>query len=139
VLIMMLAGELDQRTQSTLTARCAGDAEVRGVAPVPLTGAARITGDDHRTRPIAKQRLDILRTALETRGIPMEGALGDSDPTQAAEDEIAQFDPDELIVVMHAVGEEDSQERHLSAKLRERFLMPMTFIRTRPNGVITAD
>ena len=27
----------------------------------------------------------------------------------------------------------------VKARLRERFLMPMTFIRTRPNGVITAD
>ena len=120
VLIMMMTGELDQRTQSTLTARCGGDAEVRAVAP---------EGD----------RLDVLRAALERRGIPMEGALGDSDPARAAETEIAQFDPDELIVVMHAIGEEADEERHLSTRLRERFLMPMTFIRTRPQGVITAD
>ena len=72
----------------------------------------------------------------------MESALGDHDPTQAAEHEIAQFNPDELIVVMHAIGEEEAEERHLSAKLRGRFLMPMTFIRaqpTRPIAHIAAD
>ena len=120
VLVMMLADELDRRTQSTLTARCAGDAEVRAVAS-------------------AGDRLDVLRGVLEPRGIPTEVALGDSDPTQAAEDEIARFNPDELIVVMHAVGEEEAEERHLSAKLRGRFLMPMTFIRAQPQGVISAD
>ncbi len=134
ILIMMMAGDLDERTRSTLTARCGGDAEVRGVAPVPAGRAARITGDDHAERPIAKQRLDVLRGVLERRGIPMEGAIGDSDPTLAAEDEIAEFKPDELIVVLHAVGEEEPPERHLTARLRERFLMPMTFIRTHPNG-----
>jgi hypothetical protein len=120
VLVMMLTDELDGRTQSTLMARCAGDAEVRAVA----------SADD---------RLDALRAALAPRGIPMESALGDHDPTQAAEHEIAQFNPDELIVVMHAIGEEEAEERHLSAKLRGRFLMPMTFIRTKPQGVISAD
>lgn len=133
ILIMMMAGELDPRTQSTITARCAGDAEVRGVAPIPAGLGARITGDDHKERPVAAQRLEILRTALELRGIPLETSLGDSDPAQAAQDEIAQFQPDELIVVMHAIGEEDPQERHLTTRLRERFLMPMTFIRTRPD------
>ena len=32
VLIMMMADELDPRTESTLSARCGGDAEVRAVA-----------------------------------------------------------------------------------------------------------
>ena len=36
-------------------------------------------------------------------------------------------------------AEEDAQERHLSTRLRERFLMPMTFIRTMPHEAITAD
>ena len=126
VLVMMMAGDLDQRTRSTLTARCAGDAEVRGVAPVE--------DEQH-----AAYRLEALRDALEQRGIPLEAAVGESDPTRAAEREIAEFHPDELIVVMHAIGEEEAQERHLSTRLRERFLMPMTFIRTMPHEAITAD
>ncbi len=78
----------------------AGDADdVRVVVPVGGRQIDRWTSATDSAREEAQDTLARSAGALVAAGLPVSGALGDGDPAQALEDELAGFAADRVIVV----------------------------------------
>ncbi|MGI9186244.1 MAG: hypothetical protein ACR2J9_01790, partial [Gaiellales bacterium] len=87
-----------------------------------------IFGDERATRPAAERRLAVALGAFEHHGLHASGSLGDADPVQAMADEIAQFDPGEILLVTHASRRREWYEQHLAADAAARFALPIRTI-----------
>lgn len=99
----------------------ADDAEVLVVAPALNSRLAHWTSDLRRARLEAQQRLAISLATLAAAAVPATGRVGDTDPIQAAEDELRGFAADEVVLVSGRGGRRDLREqlaRRLDVPLR---------------------
>lgn len=128
-----------RRTLVLVTADCDGEhvidqlaahghahGAVRVVAPIVGSRLSHyLFRDEHRARPAAEQRLADVTRAFHRHGIAVTGALGDSSPLQALDDEIATFAPDELVIVAHPAMVRQWFEHHLPEEASARFGLPV--------------
>ena len=63
---------------------------------------------------------------LASSGPAVSGQVGDEDPLQAIADALVLFPADALIIGVHPTDEANWRERGFSAKVRERFGLPVT-------------
>jgi len=103
------------------------DAEVLVVAPATTGSSLRFWAsdvDEAIARAEATQAETVER--LEEGGIDAAGAVGESDPLLAAQDALATFPADRIVVFEHDAAERDYREDGgLAAALRERFGLPV--------------
>ena len=74
----------------------------------------------------ADDRMRMLVGGLASSGPAVSGKVGDEDPLQAIADALVLFPADALIIGVHPADEANWRERGFSAKVRERFGLPVT-------------
>ena len=74
----------------------------------------------------ADDRMRMLVGGLASSGPAVSGKVGDEDPLQAIADALVLFPADALILGVHPTDEANWRERGFSAKVRERFGLPVT-------------
>jgi hypothetical protein len=74
----------------------------------------------------ADDRMRMLVSGLASSGPAVSGQVGDEDPLQAVADALVLFPADALIIGVHPTDEANWRERSFSAKVRERFGLPVT-------------
>lgn len=100
--------------------------EVFVVAPALADSALKHTmGDVDDAIEPARERLESALEALRGSGFEARGEVGDSDPIQAISDEIAKFDPDQVLLVAHADGEGAFAEKGLLEQAERDFDLPV--------------
>lgn len=90
-------------------------ADVRLVVPVPSRRLDRWLSAEDSAREAAQDRLAHSAGTLVAAGLPVSGALGDSDPAQALEDELRGFSADEVVLLSDS--EEDDPLRDVVDRL----------------------
>jgi hypothetical protein len=63
---------------------------------------------------------------LASSGPAVSGRVGDEEPLQAVADALVEFPADALILGVHPSDEANWRERGFTAKVRERFGLPVT-------------
>lgn len=112
----------------------AGIEEVFVVAPALAADALHHTmGDVDAAIPVARERLEATLREFRAAGIEARGEVGDSDPIQAISDEIAKFDPEQILVVAHDEEEGAFAEKGLLEQAERDFDLPVKEI------VVTAE
>ena len=90
---------------ATRVAELAGDAaDVRLLVPVRAGALQRWLSAEDEPRADAERRLAHAAGALVAAGLPVSGSIGDSDPSQALEDELRSYPADEVIVLIERGG-----------------------------------
>jgi hypothetical protein len=74
----------------------------------------------------ADDRMRMLVGDLASSGPAVSGRVGDEDPIQAVADALVEFPADALILGVHPSDEANWRERGFTAKVRERFGLPVT-------------
>jgi hypothetical protein len=106
-----------------------GRREVRVIAPAVTQSPLRHAfGDVDAAIDEARRRLDHSLEHVRERGIDVSGHVGDSDPVIAIEDELAEFDPDEIVIVTHPESEAAWLEGDLFERARRRFEPAITHV-----------
>ncbi len=103
----------------------ADDAEVYVVAPALEDSALRFWVSDvdaaiGRARQVQQQAVAELRDS----GVPAAGAVGEAEPLQAAEDALAVFPADRVLILTHGDDEQAYREDEVLAA-RERLGVPV--------------
>jgi hypothetical protein len=93
-----LAGDYLKRE---LEAAGGAGAEFDVLVPISSTRSHYLTSDIDRERDEAGARLDASLAWAAEHGFAAKGEVGDPDPLVAIEDELRDFGPDEVIIVMH--------------------------------------
>lgn len=90
------------------------------VVPTPssLSRLEWLANDEDEARMKAAEAAADTVQAIEEQGTAAEGGVGDVDPLQAAEDALAQFEADEIVVVLPSEQEASWLER---SALRDGF------------------
>jgi hypothetical protein len=76
-------------------------AEFDVLVPISSTRSHYLTSNIDRASEEARARLDASLLWAHENGFSAKGEVGDADPLVAIEDELRDFGPDEVIVVMH--------------------------------------
>jgi hypothetical protein len=76
----------------------------------------------------AQGRLDHSLAHARDRGIAVSGRVGDSDPVVAIEDQLAEFDADEIVIVTQPESEAAWLEGDLFERARRKFEPPITHV-----------
>jgi hypothetical protein len=101
-------------------------AEVFVVAPALADSALKhVMGDVDDAIEPARKRLESTLEELRKAGLEADGEVGDSDPIQAISDEIAKFDPGQIIVVAHRDEEGAFAEKGLLEQAERDFDLPV--------------
>jgi hypothetical protein len=116
-----LLDELQRRTAG-------GDAEVLVVAPALNSRLRYLFADVDHARELAEQRLAGSIQTLRANGIEARGAVGDSNPVQAIEDALFEFDADEIVISTHPPERSNWLEKKTVEQARERFDRPITHV-----------
>jgi hypothetical protein len=113
-------------------ARRAGrlDPEILIVAPALNSRLAHYVSDTDGAVDAARERLDTAIAALDERGVRARGEVGDSQPMQAIEDALHDFEADELLISSHPPGESHWLETNLVERARERLDLPVAHVVT---------
>jgi GABA permease len=98
------------------------------IAPVPASPAAEWTGDAGDAPDVARERLEASLESMRAAGFEADGHLGEIDPSQAVEDAVREFAPDELVVATHPDGRGAPYEQGLVERLQSEFAMPLTHV-----------
>jgi GABA permease len=98
------------------------------IAPVPASPAAEWTGDAGDAPDLARERLEASLESMRSAGFEAEGHVGEIDPSQAVEDAVREFAPDELVVATHPDGHGAPYEQGLVERLQSEFAMPLTHV-----------
>jgi hypothetical protein len=107
-------------------AELGGDAaDVRLVVPLPSSRLDRWLSSEDGAREEAQRLLAHSAGALVAAGLPVSGALGDSDPAQALEDELRGFSADQVVLLSDPAGEDPLQA------VAERLGLPLTRVNSR--------
>jgi hypothetical protein len=108
--------------------------EIDVLAPV-LTSRVHLGYTDvDRETSEARERLRGSLAWARAQRIHVRGALGNTSPVMAIEDELRAFGADEVIVVTHPHDSETWQERDELAHLREELDVPVTHIVVEPRA-----
>jgi hypothetical protein len=131
----------DHRVLVVANETCAGRAlieELRGrvgpgsdvlvVAPALNSRLRHMFADTDGAYAAAEERLGESVEALRGVGIPAGGAVGDSDPVQAIEDALAEFEATEIVISTHPVERSNWLEKRVVEAASERFDVPITHV-----------
>lgn len=103
-----------------------GVGEVFVVAPALAdSGLKHVMGDVDAAVEPARERLQATLDELSDAGIEARGEVGDSDPIQAIKDEIAKFEPEQILVVAHRDEEGAFAERGLLEQAERDIEIPV--------------
>jgi hypothetical protein len=105
-----------------------GDADVLVVAPALNSRLRYLFADVDRAREQAEVRLKDSVEALRSNGIQAGGAIGDSNPVQAIEDALFEFDADEIVISTHPPERSNWLERKTVDRAREKFDRPVSHV-----------
>jgi GABA permease len=111
----------------TLKQHAAG-AEVLVVAPALNSRLRHILADVDKAREAAEERLTASIAELRGIGIEARGAVGDSDPVRAAEDALAEFHADEIVVSTHPEKRSNWLEKGVVERITQKFQLPVTHV-----------
>jgi hypothetical protein len=101
--------------------------EVFVVAPaLTESGLKYMLGDVDAAIGPARERLERTLAELREAGIEASGEVGDSDPMMAISDEIAKFNPDQVLVVAHRDEDGAFAERGLLEQIERDLDLPVT-------------
>lgn len=118
--LVVATAEITPEAAATI-AESAGDADdVRVLVPVGGRQIDRWTSATDSAREAAQDELARSAGALVAAGLPVSGALGDGDPAQALEDELAGYPADRAIVVAGA-----AEADPISAETAARLSIPL--------------
>jgi hypothetical protein len=98
------------------------------VAPALNTRLRHWTSDDDRARAAAAQRLDCCIDTFDSRGLQVDGWVGDADPLQAVSDALVVFPADELIIATHPEHRSNWLAHDLVRRARLRFGLPVVHL-----------
>jgi nucleotide-binding universal stress UspA family protein len=107
--------------------RDVADAEIVVVAPALIGRLDYWTGDDRRARRAAEERLERCLESLRESGVKASGNVGDSDPLQAIEDALSEFDADEIVITTHFDGRSNWLATDLVGRAHRRFSRPIAY------------
>src|SRR4051794_38493942 len=106
-----------------------GEPEIRVLAPAVTESPLRHAfGDVDEAIEHARQRLDRSLEHVRDHGIDVSGSVGDSDPVIAIEDQLAEFDADEIVIVTRPETEAAWLEGDLFERARRKFEPPITHL-----------
>jgi hypothetical protein len=105
-----------------------GDADVLVVAPALNSRLRYLFADVDRAREQAEVRLKDSVEALRSNGIQASGAIGDSNPVQAIEDALFEFDADEIVISTHPPDRSNWLEKKTVDRAREKFGRPVSHV-----------
>jgi hypothetical protein len=98
-LLVLATAEATPKAAEEIAALGGDAADVRVVVPLPSTRLERWLSSEDAAREEAQRRLAHSAGALVAAGLPVSGALGDSDPAQALEDELRGFSADQVVLL----------------------------------------
>jgi hypothetical protein len=84
--------------------------------------------DTDKATAAAEERLAESLRALRDAGIDARGAVGDSDPVQAIEDTLFEFDATQIVISTHPPDRSNWLEKRVVSRATERFAPPITHI-----------
>ncbi len=104
------------------------DVEIDVLAPVLTSHVHHGVSDIDRELEQARARLERSLAWARDHGIDARGEVGDPDTITAIEDELRDYDADEVIVVTHARERERWQEHGELERLRRELDVPVTHV-----------
>jgi hypothetical protein len=111
-----------------LRGRVGPGSEVLVVAPALNSRLRHIFADIDQAYAAAEERLAESIEALRAAGIVAAGAVGDSDPVQAIEDALVEFDASEIIISTHPPERSNWLEKRVVERASERIDLPITHV-----------
>jgi hypothetical protein len=111
-----------------IAARAGPNGDVLVVAPALNSRLRHLLADVDKAREQAEVRLRDSIAILARSGIAARGAVGDSDPEQAIEDALAEFDADQIIISTHPPERSNWLEKGVVERAQERFDIPITHV-----------
>ena len=131
----------DHRILVVANETCAGRAlieELRGrvgpgsdvlvVAPALNSRLRHIFADIDAAYAAAEERLAESIAALRAIGVTAAGAVGDSDPVQAIEDALVEFEATEIVISTHPAERSNWLEKRVVERAMERVDLPITHV-----------
>jgi len=125
----LLLEVLDQSTPAGL--------DVLVIAPALADRAPFWMSDTDDAAERAETTLRHSLAGLASRGIHIEGRVGDDDPLQALDDAISTFDPDEVVIVTHPADQENWLEEEVVLQARGRYEVPIVHFAPSRNGALS--
>ena len=111
-----------------LRSRVSPGDEVMVVAPALNTRLRHLFADTDKATAAAEERLAESLRALRDAGIDARGAVGDSDPVQAIEDALFEFDATQIVISTHPPDRSNWLEKRVVSRATERFSAPITHV-----------
>jgi hypothetical protein len=111
-----------------LRGRVGPGSEVLVVAPALNSRLRHILADTDAAYAAAEERLGESIEALRAAGIAASGAVGDSDPVQAIEDALVEFEATEIVISTHPIERSNWLEKKVVEGATERFELPITHV-----------
>ena len=111
-----------------LRGRVRPGSEVLVVAPALNSRLRHILADTDAAYAAAEERLAESIEALRAAGITASGAVGDSDPVQAIEDALVEFEATEIVISTHPIERSNWLEKKVVEGANERFELPITHV-----------
>ncbi|HET7170937.1 MAG TPA: hypothetical protein VFI18_04815 [Gaiellales bacterium] len=111
-----------------LRGRVRPGSEVLVVAPALNSRLRHILADTDGAYAAAEERLAESIEALRAAGITASGAVGDSDPVQAIEDALVEFEATEIVISTHPIERSNWLEKKVVEGAKERFELPIMHV-----------
>jgi hypothetical protein len=102
--------------------------EILVVAPALNSRLRHLVSDVDEARHEAEERLRVSMAVLRAAGMSARAMVGDSDPVQAIEDALREFDADEVVVSTHPPTRSNWLEKRVVERARERFDLPIVHV-----------
>ena len=111
-----------------LRGRVGPESDVLVVAPALNSRLRHVFADTDGAYAAAEERLAESVEALRAAGIGADGAVGDSDPVQAIEDALAEFEATEIVISTHPPERSNWLEKRVVERASERFEVPIAHV-----------
>ena len=111
-----------------LRGRVGPESDVLVVAPALNSRLRHVFADTDGAYAAAEERLAESVEALRAVGIGADGAVGDSDPVQAIEDALAEFEATEIVISTHPPERSNWLEKRVVERASERFVVPIAHV-----------
>ena len=98
------------------------------MAPALNSRLRHIFADIDAAYSAAEERLAESVDALRAVGIGAAGAVGDSDPVQAIEDALVEFEATEIVISTHPPERSNWLEKRVVERATERFEIPIAHV-----------
>jgi hypothetical protein len=112
-------------------ARAGTGGEVRVVVPALNRRLRHWVSDTDEAIAAARTRLDEALDWLADFGVMADGEVGDADPVQAAEDALARFRADEIVISTYPEPHSNWLEKDIVGRTRERSGLPVAHLTSR--------